>query len=167
MEVVDNCFRFKKDEKWGLKNKSRNKIIFEPLYDDIRRIRGTDFHLKMKRNKKWGIVDCDGNYVSDFRFDDILGFEGQCFIVILDGKTVKIRLSSERKRSTKSSKLSLARSDSTLNPSILPKIDGGKVNASVSPYSSASSLAHRYTPDKLPTQSTISSRFAKRRRGRK
>ncbi len=160
MEVVDNCCRFKKDGKWGLKNKSRNRTIFQPLYDDIRRIHDTDFYLKMKRQKKWGIVDCDGNYISDFLFDDILEFDGQYFIVIMDGKTVKIKLHS--KKPTRASNRPSA--SHNYSPKLLEEHDRKKECGSVSPYSSINSLAHRYIPDKLPTQSTISARFAKRKK---
>ena len=78
--------RYFKNNKWGLKYKVSESVITNPLYDDIRRIKGTDDFLKVRDKNKWGVIDCLGKSATPLIFDDILSYENNRFTVILNGR---------------------------------------------------------------------------------
>ena len=81
-----NLLRFKVNNKWGLKSKSKkDRVILDPVYDDIRLIKGTPFYIKMKINNIWGVLDCEGNVILPPEYDDIILFIDGFFYVIYQG----------------------------------------------------------------------------------
>ena len=77
--------RFIDNNKMGLKYKISGSHITDAVYDDIRRIKGTDLFVKIRYADQWGVVTCTGKSALAVK-DDICCFENGLFTVLLNGE---------------------------------------------------------------------------------
>ena len=83
---VNNLVRFKRNNKYGLKNKYTNFVLLQPKYHDIRRISNTDLYMRVRLNHKWGVIDCMGKLIVYPVYDEILSYWNFSFIAMKDKK---------------------------------------------------------------------------------
>ena len=83
--TTDHITRYRKKGKMGIKYKLSGFHIIGPLYDDIQSIKGCNYFVRVKYGNKWGVIDCLGKSVLAVNYDDILIFDGETFIVEVDG----------------------------------------------------------------------------------
>lgn len=80
---ISKIMRYKENNKWGLQYKDSKDFITEPIYDDIRKIKGTNNYLKIKRNNKWGVITIEGEEIVKVSYDDITFYDGKNFTVFI------------------------------------------------------------------------------------
>ena len=80
---VSQIERYNINGKWGLKYKFRDEKITEPIFDDIRQIKGTTIYFKIKQNKKWGVIQADGLQIVKPSYEDITFYDGKVFSVLV------------------------------------------------------------------------------------
>jgi len=89
-EKVENsaaAIPFSEDGKWGFKKK--DEIIIQPVFDLVRAFDGNC--ARVCKNKKWGLIDAQGKYLSEIMYDSIRPIHSykdalQYNFVYLDGK---------------------------------------------------------------------------------
>ena len=83
---INSLVRFKRNNKYGLKNKYTNFVLLQPKYHDIRRISNTDLYMRVRSNHKWGVIDCMGKLIVHPIYDEILSYWNFSFIAMKDKK---------------------------------------------------------------------------------
>lgn len=136
MLKVDDCCRFLRNGKYGLKNKHSGRIIVGAVYDDIRRIKGSVKYIKVRKDDLWGVINCCGDEILKPVYRDILFYDGIKFIAFREDTRVYIEYPREYTR---------------------PVGAESEIN---SPYS----VTNRVTPENLPYQTTISTRLGGKHR---
>ena len=89
---VYQCQRYKKNNKYGLINKYIGEQITKPIFDDLRRIHGTDFYFKFSINNLWGVISTSGKLVLKPLYQEICYYDQNFFTVIYDGRVTHRRI---------------------------------------------------------------------------
>jgi len=86
-------YKYNLNGKWGIINKDNNKlIIYNNNFDEIDVSRNyISFvihpkHLKVRKNKLWGLIDLYNNILIDIKYDDIIRYSDNRYIIIQNGK---------------------------------------------------------------------------------
>ena len=136
MLKVDDCCRFLRNGKYGLKNKQSRRIIVGAEYDDIRRIKGSVKYIKVRKGDLCGVINCYGDEILKPVYREILSYDGIKFIAFREDNRVYIEYPREYTRPV------------------------GAESPGNSPYS----VTNRVTPENMPYPTTISARLRGRRR---
>ena len=83
---ADNCERFIRDGKYGIRDKyNRANVLCNAKYDDIKRIKGSNYFLKFLFKNKWGIMTCNDEIIFAPLFDDVQLLHNYEFTVVVNG----------------------------------------------------------------------------------